>query len=763
MLHNEMREAGLRVFALHEVRNGKCLCGSPHCPEHAAGKHPVASSWQHTPQWSDEQWDAICEYQITTGYGILCKGLLVIDVDARNGGLESLEDLIAEYPEIPGAGMIVATGSGDGSRHYYFRAPDDAALVQHLPDLPGLDFKSSGYVVGPGSLHRSGKTYDLVHGGPDDLDEAPAALIEALRKPERHRTEYDGIAIDVSHSDLAEMLKHVDPDSDYETWIRCGMAVHHASGGTAFETWDAWSAGGAKYRAENMETHWHSFGRSANPVTIGTLVHYAEQGGWKMPVTFTPEVSFDFTEDVAGQDGPRKDGLPFDLAGVDLKSPPGFVGDLARWIEDQCRRPRLNLSVAAALMCVANCAGLRYTDDRDGVNTNLFVFCVAGSRTGKETPNQTIAAVMKHVGAADATHGTIKSEQEIIRNLTRHQAAFYVADEIGLLLSKIQNATARGGAVYLDGVIATLMSAYSKADGFMLVSGDVKATLRETWMKELAQVNKRIEDGDGDRFAERQSERLEHSLKNIDQGLEKPFLSLIGFTTPVTFETLVDYQSATNGFIGRSLIFNERDTAPRHKKGFRKTPFPDQIKNALQTIYNAGEFDMMADGRVEYYGPRHQVPTTDSAHDMLDAVADWFDDEAIKHKSASGLEALFLGAYELVSKVSLVLAVPEGLRTAEHVRWAFALVRRDVEEKALLVTANDRVKDAPKKALQSRILAVIGDDDGETTGVIHNRCRSFKRSDVDLALAELAANKVILKSEAKHPKTGRVSVRYSKT
>jgi len=752
------RAAGFRVFALHPIKGEKCQCGNPHCPENAAGKHPLASNWQHTPEWSDDQWETICTYQLATGYGVLCRGLLVVDVDARNGGLESLEALTAEFPEITGASLVVNTGSGDGSRHYYFTCPTDAPLMSHLAAYPGIDFKSSGYVVGPGSLHRSGNTYAIAVGSPDDIDAPPAALMDALRKPERHRAEYDGQTLDVSHADIADMLGHVDPDTDYETWIRCGMAVHDATGGAGFDVWDEWSSKGSKYNPAAMDSHWHSFGRSANPVTIGTLIHHAEAGGWRMPVTFTPDSAFDLPQD---QEEPRKDGLPFDVSGVDLKSPPGFVGDLARWIEAQSRRPRENLAVAAALVAAGNVAGLRYTDDRDGVTANLFAFCVAGSRTGKEAIQQAVAQVHRAAGIAGATHGAIKSEQEIVRNLTRHQSALYVIDEIGIFLQKIKNAQNKGGALYLDGVIGMLMAAYSKADGFMLLTGDAKEELRAAMLKELSQLRKKIEDAEAGLYAEKRADQLEQALGNLDKGLERPFLSLIGFTTPVTFDELVDFQSATNGFIGRALIFNERDTAPRSKRRFKKSPMPSPMAAALVQIYTGGEYDSTAFDRVEYYGKRRTIPTSEAALDMLDAALDWTEDQAEAHRSRSGLEALYLGAYELISKVSLVLAAPEGRRTAEHVRWAFALVRRDVEEKALMVTANDSAKDAPKRALQAKLMGIIGGEDGETLGVIVNKCRRYKRQDVEKALADMVEKGLASCAEVEAPRNGKKTIRYT--
>ncbi|MFX3983349.1 bifunctional DNA primase/polymerase, partial [Streptococcus suis] len=78
------------------------------------------------------------------------KGLLVIDVDARNNGVQAFERLCADTGlDLLGlSGLAVATGSGGGSMHLYFHAPPEMALVQHHNDYPGIDFKSSGFVVG---------------------------------------------------------------------------------------------------------------------------------------------------------------------------------------------------------------------------------------------------------------------------------------------------------------------------------------------------------------------------------------------------------------------------------------------------------------------------------------------------------------------------------------------------------------------------------------------------------------------------------------
>ena len=130
-----------------------------------------------------------------------------------------------------------------------------------------------------------------------------------------------------------------------------------------------------------------------------------------------------------------------------------------------------------------------------------------------------------------------------------------------------------------------------------------------------------------------------------------------------------------------------------------------------------------------------------------------------KQSATTGLEALHLGAYELVSKVSMVLAAPEGLRTAEHVRWSFALIRRDVEEKMRLVVSNDTSANSPQMALMARIANYISDD-WIKLGEVRSRCRSVKKEDVDAALAKMVEKGIAEISETTHQKNKQTFTQY---
>jgi hypothetical protein len=743
MHHIDFWEAGYRVFPLY----GKYGSDGLPLPDKEQFKKPRASGYQHSPVWSDEQFDLMEKTdQFDTGYGVLCHGLLVVDIDARNGGIESwdeIKDIVGE------AGLEVATGSGGGSRHLYFKAPEGVALVSHVKDLKGIDFKASGFIVGPGSLHASGSRYTIIDGSIDAISDAPASLIDLLRKPERHRASYNGDVMDVSHEDIKDMLSNVSPDCDHETWIQCGMAAHEASQGTAFDVWDDWSAKGASYPGTSeLEKRWHSFGKSSNPVTIGTLIYHAEQGGWKQSVTFETDTDF----------GDHSSADPLDISHIDLLRPPGLVGEVKQWIDDQCRYPREHLSTAAALVAVGNVIGLRYTDDIDGATGNLFAFGVADSASGKEAVLQACQALMVSAGISAATHGMQKSQQEVMRNLIRHQAAYYLIDEFGIELKKVVNAQKRGSAAYLEGLIGALMSAYSKADGKLLLSGDVKEDVRKAMIQEKSGHDKAVENNeDKTGIRARKSERLEKQLVELDQGLDKPFLSMIGFTTPSTFDEIIDEEQATSGFLGRALLVREHESNPRPKRPFKKRKMPEGLELRLHTLFHGGEYDAQND-RVEYHGERISISTTEDAKAALDAALDWTMEYAETQKERSGLEPVVRRGYEMVAKVSLVLAAAEGVRTLEHVRWSYALVRRDVDEKLRLVMSNDKTHGADKN-LMAKITKIISKDHGETIGVIRNRLRSYKPDDVQKALDKMIEGGAVIKKEAPAGK-GKKTERY---
>jgi hypothetical protein len=151
----EYASLGWRVLPLWRPHRGVCSCRKGRkCP--TAGKHP-RTRHGHADATTDRRriegwkWES-ANVGIATGPG---SGLLVIDVDPRNGGRESLADLEARLGKLP-AGPMVATGGG-GS-HLYFCHPE--VVVASRTVAPGVEIKAARcFVVAPPSLHESGDHY----------------------------------------------------------------------------------------------------------------------------------------------------------------------------------------------------------------------------------------------------------------------------------------------------------------------------------------------------------------------------------------------------------------------------------------------------------------------------------------------------------------------------------------------------------------------------------------------------------------------------
>ena len=66
MMYREFLDEGIRIMALWPIHDGRCGCGDDRCS--MAGKHPLASNWQHSPLWSEDQLEVMEEMeQLETG------------------------------------------------------------------------------------------------------------------------------------------------------------------------------------------------------------------------------------------------------------------------------------------------------------------------------------------------------------------------------------------------------------------------------------------------------------------------------------------------------------------------------------------------------------------------------------------------------------------------------------------------------------------------------------------------------------------------
>jgi hypothetical protein len=103
-------------------------------------------------------------------------GVVVLDVDPRNGGDESLFEFESAHGPLPSTPCVK---TGGGGQHYYFRHPGVRVPCSAGLLGPGLDVKSDGgYVITPASVHPNGRAYEW-DVAPDEVSLAvpPPALV----------------------------------------------------------------------------------------------------------------------------------------------------------------------------------------------------------------------------------------------------------------------------------------------------------------------------------------------------------------------------------------------------------------------------------------------------------------------------------------------------------------------------------------------------------------------------------------------------------
>ncbi len=213
---------------------------------------------------------------------------LVVDVDPRNGGDQSLRNLMFDIGENLDCERVPSVRSGGGGLHLYYRKPPGRTRVT-LPKLyPGIDFKRvGGYVVAPGNDHPSGATYRWLrplgaHGAPA----APEGLVALLARPpaaEPATSPDNASTAALTPRELATLLSVLPATAyrDYDEWLAISMACHHATGGAGFEEWSDWCASDEAYadvQPEVLRGHWASFDARGG-VTFRTLFKAVSDAG----------------------------------------------------------------------------------------------------------------------------------------------------------------------------------------------------------------------------------------------------------------------------------------------------------------------------------------------------------------------------------------------------------------------------------------------------------------------------------------------------
>jgi putative DNA primase/helicase len=181
---------GWPVFPVHVPTDGVCDCMDGAACEHP-GKHPwtarglkdATTAATQIRAWWDRWPDA--NIGIATGPA----HLVVLDVDARHHGADTLAEMIADHGPLPLTPQAI---TGGGGQHFLFVNPNGHPVKSRNGIAPGLDIKSDGgYIVAAPSLHVSKRRYEWEHScHPATVPLAPAPdwLVTLANGPATHAT-----------------------------------------------------------------------------------------------------------------------------------------------------------------------------------------------------------------------------------------------------------------------------------------------------------------------------------------------------------------------------------------------------------------------------------------------------------------------------------------------------------------------------------------------------------------------------------------------
>lgn len=226
---------------------------------------------------------------------IVGDNLIVLDTDSPEAD-KALGDIEANH----GCRPMCVVKTKHGYHHYFRVAPgayakSDSHHTETYPDR--IDVKTGrGMIVLPPSTDKT--IHSCYADSTDGLHEVGQDFIDAIfthngrQVPRPSEPSIGGLtATPVTDSHLAKLeglLAHISPDGGYEDWLHALMAIFHETQGSedGLALADRWSSQGNGYSGQkDIDTKWRSFHLDeANPVTLGTLIKLAKEGGGDMQV-----------------------------------------------------------------------------------------------------------------------------------------------------------------------------------------------------------------------------------------------------------------------------------------------------------------------------------------------------------------------------------------------------------------------------------------------------------------------------------------------
>ena len=280
-----VEQLGWHIFPVWWVNDdGSCGCGDPHTDnQRNIGKHPITP---HGVMDASNDMKSVFHWwkrwpQANIGLHCGPSGILALDLDVYKDEYlpNAIDELLTKEDE-----NTVTSLTGSGGVHLLYKC--DKKYGNHRKYLPpGLDVRCWGaYIVLPPSNHRLGAYQWEIDYAPLDRPILPvptklAAILDRIlleRQESAQRAKDAALLVTPEFDMVADALRFIPAQQDYNDWVSVLMAVHSAyPDGQGIAVCEAWSPG---YDGE-IAAKFKSF--RGNGVGLGTLGYMARANGWK--------------------------------------------------------------------------------------------------------------------------------------------------------------------------------------------------------------------------------------------------------------------------------------------------------------------------------------------------------------------------------------------------------------------------------------------------------------------------------------------------
>jgi len=351
-----------------------------------------------------------------------------------------------------------------------------------------------------------------------------------------------------------------------------------------------------------------------------------------------------------------------------------LVTEIAKEITDNAIFPQPELSLAASIAAVGTIMGHSFRTETD-LRTNMYVFSVSESGTGKDHPRKYIQRLFKDCGLRKRIRGKAGSGSGLVGALYRANGVLLLqTDEMGKELENLNSARA---GVYLREIPTLFTELFSTANGYY-------------YDKDLSNRDGKMEPRD------------------IDQ----PCLSINGSTVPSALYGSMSSIQTFDGFLSRFIPFEgDPMVKPIDGKGIYK--IDKDLVQRIKDVYMIGR-----GVSVDEYGDM------DFSEDIIDPKIIYMDKPAKELfvefrekmdgnkreeiKNGTGLNGIWSRATEHCSKMALIgHDIDKGVVDLNSMEWSINMITEKTE--FLIKAAQENISDNDVEARKKKILSIIKD------------------------------------------------------